>query len=1010
MLQVKYDPITVPANTSKLPVDISAQQTKAAILGLLNQSLQATVALSADVNGALLKLLQSSTVSASDSALLAAVVTSPAGQCLTGHIAGIATLAVHGAQCCLTLADAVACISVEALQGSPSCFEGEVNEGVRAHGGQTASASTCRLLLENSAEAGKAAAAAAKAGKDSAEAASLLSIESSCAHISSLHGSASAAILSAMRVVGTELNAQAAGAAQAGAGGKGKKDGDAGSGSTRLPSPLHAAPLLTSLQSASAAVDVLLAACHARAQALGLAAAALPRPAQPAATSAHVPVSDAQSAALCSAVDLQLRVDSLLSCLALEVHAASEGVLRPREQAQAEALAVKEKAKAAAAAKKEAEDAAKLAAMPEGSAERLKFEAELAKRKEKARLRAEEEAAGASAGAANPLGLAAGTFEFLAHLRSTASSLGGSSPSSYLRALSPYFPYAALAGTGASMLGGPVLAAGDNGPLPPSAYTTADGAALLRADAFLRRLMERLSSGGSKRKPKVAKGARDYGPEQMEVREACFNTIRSVFKRHGAVEIDTPVFELKETLLGKYGEEGGKLIYDLADQGGELLSLRYDLTVPFARYLALHGVEAMKRYHIAKVYRRDNPQISKGRYREFYQCDYDVAGVYAPMMPDAEVLKVAVDILSSLPIGEFAIKLNHRKLLDAMLDIAGVPSRQFRPICSAIDKLDKEPWEAVKAEMVLEKGLPEAVADKIGAMVQLRGEPKALLAKLTAPGSFFEGHPAAQSALADLAILFKYLASMGNALARITFDLSLARGLDYYTGVIYEAVLLDPTAGVGSIAAGGRYDNLVGMFANPGTVVPCVGVSIGVERVFAIMEAKQAKEGGLKRTAVQVLVASIPSTRYDMTVERMATLAALWDAGLSAEMLYSESPKLAKQMTGALETGIPYIVILAEDELDQGQVTVKDLAGHSQVTVPRPQVVPTLLGMGARVTASGVALAAAASAQASGAAAAPPAAANSSGSTFGTAAAQSNLVIEGGPVGRFARPTVPIQL
>jgi histidyl-tRNA synthetase len=137
-----------------------------------------------------------------------------------------------------------------------------------------------------------------------------------------------------------------------------------------------------------------------------------------------------------------------------------------------------------------------------------------------------------------------------------------------------------------------------------------------------------LGSGGAKRKPKVAKGTRDYLPEQMEVRERAFNTIRAVFKRHGAVELDTPVFELRETLLGKYGEEGAKLIYDLADQGGELLSLRYDLTVPFARFLAMNSLENMKRYHISRVYRRDNPQINKGRFREFYQCDFDIAGTY----------------------------------------------------------------------------------------------------------------------------------------------------------------------------------------------------------------------------------------------------------------------------------------------------------------------------------------------------------------------------------------------
>ena len=156
--------------------------------------------------------------------------------------------------------------------------------------------------------------------------------------------------------------------------------------------------------------------------------------------------------------------------------------------------------------------------------------------------------------------------------------------------------------------------------------------------AFCSKLLEQLSSGGEKRRPKIPKGTRDFAPEQMRIREQVFAAIRRIFKRHGGVEIDTPVFELKEVLTGKYGEDS-KLIYDLADQGGELLSLRYDLTVPFARFLAMNSVGNIKRYHIAKVYRRDQPQLNRGRYREFYQCDFDIAGSYSPMVPDAEVRK-----------------------------------------------------------------------------------------------------------------------------------------------------------------------------------------------------------------------------------------------------------------------------------------------------------------------------------------------------------------------------------
>lgn len=197
-------------------------------------------------------------------------------------------------------------------------------------------------------------------------------------------------------------------------------------------------------------------------------------------------------------------------------------------------------------------------------------------------------------------------------------------------------------------------------------------------------------------------GTHDFTPEQMAIRERAFSIIVGVFEHHGTVALDTPVFELRETLMGKYGEDS-KLIYDLADQGGEICSLRYDLTVPFARYLAMHGISNLKRYHVARVYRRDNP--SKGRYHKFYQCDFDIARQYSPMVPDFEVMKVLTELLDELNIGHYEVKLNHRKLLDGMLDICGVPQSKFRSICSAIDKMDKQPWEQVRKEMVEEKGL-----------------------------------------------------------------------------------------------------------------------------------------------------------------------------------------------------------------------------------------------------------------------------------------------------------------
>lgn len=362
-----------------------------------------------------------------------------------------------------------------------------------------------------------------------------------------------------------------------------------------------------------------------------------------------------------------------------------------------------------------------------------------------------------------------------------------------------------------------------------------DGSLTSTKISEIEEIIAKLLSGGVQRKPKIAKGTRDYLPEQMMIRDQAFQIIRRVFKSHGAVEIDTPVFELKDTLTGKYGEDS-KLIYDLADQGGELLALRYDLTVPFARFLSLNAVGNIKRFHIGKVYRRDQPQLSKGRYREFYQCDFDIAGTYGRMVPDAECLCVATEILSSLPIGNFGIKLNHRRLLDAILDLSGVPADKFRTICSAVDKLDKEPWSEVKREMVEDKGLAEGVADKIGVFVVQKGEPWAMYKALMENAVFGE-HKGALEALEDLRTVFEYLEAMGK-LQYISFDLSLARGLDYYTGIIYEAVCMNGNTQVGSIGGGGRYDNLVSMFQEAGKITPCVGVSVGIERVFTLMEER----------------------------------------------------------------------------------------------------------------------------------------------------------------------------
>ncbi|KAL8898850.1 MAG: hypothetical protein Q9207_006495 [Kuettlingeria erythrocarpa] len=465
---------------------------------------------------------------------------------------------------------------------------------------------------------------------------------------------------------------------------------------------------------------------------------------------------------------------------------------------------------------------------------------------------------------------------------------------------------------------------------------------------------------------KTPKGTKDWTGTDMILRDRIFSTITTVFKRHGAVTIDTPVFELREILAGKYGEDS-KLIYDLQDQGGEICSLRYDLTVPFARWLAMNpSVQNIKRYHIAKVYRRDQPAMTKGRMREFYQCDFDIAGQYDPMLPDAEILRIICEVFEGLgwtEKGRFMIKINHRGILDGVFEVCGVPKDKIRTISSAVDKLDKVSWEEVKKEMMDEKGLEESVADKIWEFVQRKGgrevleglrEHEALLA-----------NESMKRGMDDMALLFEYLDSFG-ILDKVELNLSLARGLDYYTGVIYEVVTEgsapgtttgqklqraakkdknsefdedrsnDPSVGVGSVAAGGRYDELVGMFS-PKAQIPCVGISFGVDRIFSITKARIEKDTNaatIRNNEVDVFVVAFGGKGFTgMVRERLEVCKILWDAGIKAEFSYKLKPKLQAQFKAADVNGVPFAVILGEDEEKAGKVKIKKLGlpeGHPE--------------------------------------------------------------------------------
>ncbi|KAK5964017.1 histidine--tRNA ligase PWA37_004357 [Arxiozyma heterogenica] len=448
---------------------------------------------------------------------------------------------------------------------------------------------------------------------------------------------------------------------------------------------------------------------------------------------------------------------------------------------------------------------------------------------------------------------------------------------------------------------------------------------------------------------KTPKGTKDWADSDMVIREAIFSTLSSLFKRHGAVTIDTPVFELREILAGKYGEDS-KLIYNLEDQGGELSSLRYDLTVPFARYVAMNNIQNIKRYHIAKVYRRDQPAMTKGRMREFYQCDIDFAGSYESMVPDAEILSILVEGLTSLGIKDFKVKLNHRKILDGIFQISGVAKEDVRKISSAVDKLDKLPWDAVKKEITVEKGQSEETANKIGEYVKLNGTLQEVYDLLSKDEAIINNEMAKQG-LDDIKTLMNYVESF-DINKYISFDLSLARGLDYYTGLIYEAITeasappenaqelkkkakssddASEYVGVGSIAAGGRYDNLVNMFAQASgkkaAQIPCVGVSFGVERLFSLIKQRTHLTEKIKPIATQVIVMAFGGGK-DWTgflPERMKVAKQLWNAGIEAEYVYKSKVNPRKQFEAAEKCGASLAVILGKEEYAEGKLRIKRL-------------------------------------------------------------------------------------
>lgn len=406
----------------------------------------------------------------------------------------------------------------------------------------------------------------------------------------------------------------------------------------------------------------------------------------------------------------------------------------------------------------------------------------------------------------------------------------------------------------------------------------------------------------------LPKGTRDLLPAQMNLRLRGIERIRAVFARFGFEPLETPAFERIETLMGKYGDEGDRLIYKVLKRGeggrrGEAdLALRYDLTVPLARVVAMHPNLAMpfKRSQIQPVWRADRPQ--RGRFREFYQCDVDTVGTDSPLA-DAECLAVVDASLSALGFSDFTIRLNDRRLLRALAQAIGAGQHEHEMLV-ALDKLDRVGRDGVAAEL----SASGFTADQIRRLFDL-----------------LEGDavPGAEEIEEHLAHLRELAGALGVPEERITLDRTLARGLDYYTGPVFETVVNE--GGVGSVSGGGRYDELIGMFA--GRRIPAVGVSLGLERLFVVMEERGML--GETTTTTRVWVTVFDSERLPAS---LTAVTAFRRAGVPAEVSLDRE-KLGKQLKTASRRGVPFAVVIGPDEAAAEVVRLKDLRTGAQVTL-----------------------------------------------------------------------------
>jgi histidyl-tRNA synthetase len=429
---------------------------------------------------------------------------------------------------------------------------------------------------------------------------------------------------------------------------------------------------------------------------------------------------------------------------------------------------------------------------------------------------------------------------------------------------------------------------------------------------------------------RLARGTRDLLPEQASRRNAVLALLREVFARHGFDPLETPAFERIETLTGKYGEEGQKLIFRILKrgEGGEKgesdLALRYDLTVPLARVVAMNPGLRMpfKRWQIAPVWRADRP--AKGRFREFWQCDCDIVGS-TEILADAECIAVAADAMTTIGFPAFTVRINDRRLLRATARAAGVAPEREQALLVVVDKLDKIGRDGVDAELA-EKGI--GATSRLWDILSLSGSPSEVLDGLR------RELPDEDAALRDLAELVRLAAALGVPEASMNIDPTLARGLDYYTGPVFEFAADE--AGVGSLAGGGRYDGLIGVFGKQ--QVPAVGIALGLERILTVLEDLGRLPAATDRPTVLVGVYDADHRSHAAAVAR-----ALREAGVRTD-LYAGGGKLKAQFKHADALGVRFVVIVGPGEVAAGTVALKALETGEQLQLPLDEVVRRVAG------------------------------------------------------------------